>query len=54
MLRAAGRAQSPGLYRSAMTSRVAAFILLSLGMVQLVTLLSPANVRVSAPLAVIR
>ncbi len=54
MLRAAGRAQSPGLYWAAMTSRAVAFLLLSLAMVQLITLMSPANVRVSAPLAVIR
>ncbi len=49
MLRAAGRGHSPALYWSAMTARVVALVVLSMGMAQLLTLMSPANVRLSPP-----
>ena len=49
LLRAAGRAQNPMLYWSALASRVLALLVLSFGLAQLVTLMSPASVRLSAP-----
>ena len=51
MLRAASRAQHPRLYWAAMTARVAAFLLLSVAMTEVVALMSPANVRVSTAAA---
>jgi TonB family protein len=49
MFRAASRDQNPTLYWTAVTARVAALIFMSIAMAQLITLLSPANVRLSAP-----
>jgi TonB family protein len=51
LLRAAGRDENPAVYWVALTSRVIALLLVSMAMAELITPMSPANVRLSAPAA---
>ncbi len=48
LLRAASRAQNPSSFWVAVVARVTAFLLLSIAMTEVVALMSPANVRLSA------